>query len=118
MSPARTAQPAVAAVRRAVAAMARAHRPHAAKAPNTASADTDIQIAAGPRTRKGAAFRRAPLRTEAPEREQHRDGCRRCDNGHDETGRESAAQTEAYQEHEEQQGAGRMPRDVHRPVVG
>ena len=43
----------------AVAAQARRHSPHAATAPNIASAETDIQIAAGPSARNGAA-RRAP----------------------------------------------------------
>ena len=99
-----------------VAANARQHSPHAATAPNIASADTAIQIAAGPSTRNGAAARRV-LGSEAPQRDQHRDGSGRGDQQHHPAGRQAAAEAERDEQHEEEQRPGWMPGDVHRPVV-
>ena len=102
---------------RAVAAKARAQSPHAANAANIASAETDIQIAAGPSTRNGAARRAA---TSAPSRRSVSStatGVVARDNGHGEPAASAAAEAEPHQEDEEQQRARRMPGDVHRPVV-
>ena len=108
--------------RRSTTTVARLRRGRACTVPtrrtavNMPSAETAIQIAAGPMTRKGAARRAADSAPSVRRVRSTATGVVAAEQDHRRSRGGPAAQSELHEHPEEQHGARRMPGDVRRPL--
>ena len=101
---------------RRTAPAASAAMPQAATAANIASALTHCQIAAGPKTRNGAARRATTSAPSSAQRHHHGQRGRGGEQGDHDARRPAAAESDPVEHHEEAQRPRRVAGDVHRPV--